>query len=173
MVETVKTEKKEVTPVKKQVARRNTRKKFNINKEFLCKNITSSKLTYRSRKTGYEVTWNSYGDEQWVDGKELVDMNSSQPTFTHTPWIFIEDEDLIKHLGISKIYEQAKLVVDINQIFNMTPTEIDNIVGKMSKDLQEVVFVKTREAIRNDELKDFGVIRRLSKVLNKDLVNIE
>ena len=44
-----------------------------------CRNLTSGRLTYISKKTGMGTVWSEFGDEEYLDVAELLTMKTSQP----------------------------------------------------------------------------------------------
>jgi hypothetical protein len=158
------------TEVEEKIVSRARPKKINLNKDILCKNLTSSKLIFRSKKTGYEVTWTNHGDEQYVDAKELVDMRSSQPKFLEKPWLYIEDDSMVEHLGLTTLYKQISSAIDTDKIFAMKPIEMKKVVAGLPEELRKSVRDEARKAIKNGNLDNLRSIQILQKELKVNLL---
>lgn len=154
-------------PVKRSTTRR--KKQIDLDQEILCKNLTSSELKYISKKNGMEIVWSTYGDEQYVDATELVAMKASQPKFLNEPWIYVDDPDLVQHLGLSALYKKLDDSVDIDNLFKKSATQVKKIVSGLPRSMREVVADKAREGIKNETLNNLQVIRTLEKELNTKL----
>jgi hypothetical protein len=155
-----------------KIVSRSRKKKIDLDREILCKNLTSSKLQYISRRNGMEIVWNKYGDEQWVDAEELVAMKSSQPKFVREPWIYIDDKEMVQHLGLESLYKKLDSTVDIESLFTKKAIEVQHILEGLPKSMQEVVADKAREGIKNETLTNLQVVRTIEKVLNTDLMSL-
>jgi hypothetical protein len=165
--ETVEVEKKKTIP--KTISKRPTsrrKKQIDLDREILCKSVVSGSLKYISKKNGMEVVWANYGDEQYVDATELVAMKASQPKFLTEPWLYIDDEELVEHLGLKQLYEKVNKSIDINELFNKSAKEVKQIIIGLPRNLQETIADKAREAIKKETLNDRRVIRTLEEELN-------
>jgi hypothetical protein len=172
--ETVEVEKKKTIP--KTISKRPTsrrKKQIDLDREILCKSVVSGSLKYISKKNGMEVVWANYGDEQYVDATELVAMKASQPKFITEPWLYIDDEELVEHLGLKQLYEKVNKSINVDELFNKSAKEVKQVVIGLPRSLQETIADKAREYIKEGKLNNLQVVRTLEKELNTELIDEE
>lgn len=163
---------KEIEVVEKVV--KEVPKKVEITRDMMvaCRNLTSGKLIYVSKKTGLETIWSNYGDEEYLDVGELLTMKSSQPAFLKNPWLLVDDEDVANYLGLKEVYANIIPVDEIDDFFNLSANEARNILPKLPKGTKELVSEKARQGIQDGTLNNLQLIRLLEQELQLDLLSL-
>lgn len=157
----------------KQVEVKKAKVEIDRNQLVECKNVTNGSLTYISRNNGYLAEWANFGDIEYIPVSELMTMKASQPRFLNEPWLIIDDEDVVQHLGLKSIYDRIIAADEIEALFHKTPQEIEDILSRAPKGTRELVADKAREMVTNDSLYDIRIMRVLDKALNIDLTMIQ
>jgi hypothetical protein len=80
-------------------------------------NITNGILIYKSKKTGMHLQFEKYGDIEYIEFGELLTMKTSSRKFLEEPWILILDEEVVKYLGLEKLYKKLVHPENIDAIF--------------------------------------------------------
>lgn len=167
-------EKETNTPEEKVVVKKEIPKKKEINRDMTvaCRNLTSGKLIYVSKKTGLETIWSNYGDEEYMDVGELLTMKSSQPKFLKNPWLLVDDEDVAEYLGLKEIYKNIIPVDEIEDFFKLTASEAKLILPKLPKGMRDLIAETARKGIQNGELNNIQLVRLLEQELQLDLISL-
>jgi hypothetical protein len=145
------------------------KKQIDLNLEVPVRNVHDGEVIYVSRKTGLQTLWNSYGDEVFMDVGELLTMKASQSRFLNEPWIIIDDEDVAKYLGLDKLYEKLIGTEELDQFFELTVGEMEEILNKIPKGMKESISIRARRKFEDETLYDNRKIRLLQDKLKIDL----
>jgi hypothetical protein len=137
-----------------------------------CRNITSGRLTYISKKTGMETVWSQFGDEEFIEVAELLTMKTSQPKFLKEPWLFIEDEEIAEHLGLKQLYENIIPIDEVDEFFSLTASEARLIVPKLPKGMKTLIAEKARKGIQDGSFNNLQLVKLLEQELNLDLISL-
>jgi hypothetical protein len=157
---------KEVKAVKETVKKR---KEIDMKELVLCRSVTSGLLTYRSQRTGFEVVWNDYSEEQWIPVEELIAMKASKPMFLTTPWFIIENDDVIDYLGLRNIYNNIIDVDDLENFFRLPMSEISEKLKKVPKGFKETIASRSARMIADGTLFNIQIIKILEEELKINL----
>lgn len=154
----------------KQVKQTTKKKKEIDMKELvLCRSVTSGLLTYRSQRTGFEVVWNDYGEEQWIPTEELVAMKASKPVFLITPWFIVENDDVVDYLGLRSIYTNIIDVDNLENFFKLPMTEIREKLKKVPKGFKETIASRSARMITDGTLFNIQIVKILEEELKVNL----
>ena len=137
-----------------------------------CRNLTSGRLTYISKKTGMETVWSEFGDEEYLDVAELLTMKTSQPAFLKEPWLFIDDEDVVEYLGLKEMYKSIIPIDEVEDFFNLSTAEARKIIPRLPKGMKTLIGEMARKGIQNETLTNINMIRLLQDELNLDLFSL-
>ncbi|MGD7047080.1 hypothetical protein FZC83_02355 [Rossellomorea marisflavi] len=162
-------EKEEVQP---ELKPKPQKKKVELDDVVACRNLTSGRLVYISKKTGFESVWSEYGDVEYLPVSELLTMKSSQPKFLKDPWMFIDDEEVADYLGLTKLYETIIPVDDVEDFFEMSANEARQILPKLPKGTKTLLSERARQGIQNGSLNNLQLIKLLEQELQIDLINL-
>lgn len=142
-----------------------------------CKNVTSGGVTYQSKKTGNEYRWEEPGDIEDVEVQELKTMVSSNKSYTHTPWILIDeedDEDVIEYLGLKRLYDTLILPDEIDDLLLYAESHaLESRLEKLPKGSQAMVRDRAIELRKSNQLDSIGIIQTIKKYLKIDLLEIK
>lgn len=130
-------------------------------------------LYYKSKKTGYEETWDETGAVIEMEYGELISMRNSQKRFFINNWIVIEDTDdytadeIYKALNVDKFYTSNGLYENIDDIFNFSAKKIEEVVPGLSKAVKETIITKayTMMAEEDERLDSKAKVKALEKAL--------
>lgn len=163
-----------VEPAVEKVVKHEPPKKKVIDRDTMvsCRNITSGRLTYISKKTGLETVWSEFGDEEYIDVAELLTMKSSQPKFLKEPWVFIDDEDIIDYLGLKELYKTIIPIDEVEDFFNLSVNEARKILPKLPKGMKTLIAEKARKGIQEGTLSNIQLVRLLEQELQLDLISL-
>jgi len=158
-----------ITIVKENKVRQKSRNEIDKNQEVCCRSVTTGLLQYKSEKTGAFIVWSDFGSEQWVAVDELIYMNSSKPKFLQNPWMIIESEEIVKYLGLQKLYETIIDVDNLEDFFRLPLKEVKEKLLKIPSSFKENVAVKARQMMTEGILYDMRIIKILEETLHVDL----
>lgn len=128
------------------------------------------KLTYKGRHSGAFIEWETFGDRQILDLKELKEAFASQKKFYKENWWLFEDPDVIEVLRAKEFYKNALNSDNFDDIFIKTPDEINDIVSKMSRGQKKSLGYRAIEMINNGTLDSRKVIMALKDALGFELI---
>lgn len=137
-----------------------------------CRNLTSGRLTYISKKTSMETVWTEFGDEEYLDVAELLTMKTSQPSFLKDPWLFIEDEDVVEYLGLKELYKTIIPIDEVEEFFELSTDEARKILPRLPKGMKTLIGEKARKGIQEETLVNTKMIRLLENELHLDLFSL-
>lgn len=137
-----------------------------------CRNLTSGRLTYISKKTGMETVWSEFGDEEYLDVAELLTMKTSQPAFLKEPWLFIDDEEIVEYLGLREMYKTIIPIDEVEEFFGLSTAEAKKIIPRLPKGMKTLIGEMARKGIQDETLTNTKMIRLLQDELNLDLFSL-
>lgn len=137
-----------------------------------CRNITSGKLTYISKKSGLEIVWSNFGDEEYIDVAELLTMKSSQPKFLKEPWLFIDDAEVAEYLGLKELYKSLIPIDEVEDFFNLDIKKAKEILPRLPKGMRSLIGEKARQGIQDESLTNIQLIKLLEQELDIDLISL-
>lgn len=114
-------------------------------------------LYYKSKRTGYEETWDGTGVVIEMEFSELVAMRNSQKKFFENNWIVIEDTDdytadeIYAALNVDKYYTSGGLYDNIDDIFDFSAKKIEEVVPTLSKAVKETIITKAYTMLAEDD----------------------
>jgi hypothetical protein len=163
VTEEVKVGKKPEPPKKKKIER---------DMSVPCRNLTSGRLTYISKKSGLETIWSEFGDEEYLEVAELLTMKSSQPKFLKEPWLFVDDEDVAEYLGLKQLYQSIIPIDEVEDFFRLSANEAKKVIPKLPKGTKTLIGEKARQGIQDGTLNNLQLVRLLEQELQLDLISL-
>ena len=115
------------------------------------------RVVYKSKKTGEVFKWLETGDDQYFTVQDVLDMDNQSHKFLRTPWLLIDDEEVVEAMGLTKMYGYINRLEDIDEL-------CQNLSKVYKNNLARIVNQKVEEK----ELRDVVVIRKLQELLDKD-----
>lgn len=172
-VQEEKSEQKVITKTKKK-----SKVKIPLDLDVACRSAVRGTLSYLSkRQNGYQVVWNDFGDEQFIEFQELVSMRNTDLRFFKDNWIVIEDsdeytaEEIMDALKVSQYYKVKIDIDNFDSIFNESPDTIKQIVSKMSKGLKETVGMRAKQLYYHGKLDSVSKIKALEESLGIEIAS--
>lgn len=147
-------------------------KDIDPNQTIVVVNGFQGKLAYDSPRTHEIYRWDSFGDEQEIELRELRNAKSAKKKFFINNWFMFHDEDawVIDYLGLNQYYKNAINLDEFDKLFKKSPTEIKKSISKLSEGQKKSVAYKARQAIINEEIDSNKVISALEESLGIELV---
>lgn len=153
-----------------------TKKKIPLDTNISCKSAVRGTLTYLSKRiAGYQVVWNDFGDEEFLEFQELMSMRSTDLRFFKDNWIIIEDSDeytaqeIMDALRVSQYYKTNVDIDNFDSLFTESPDKIKTEVSKMSSGLKSTVAMRAKQLYNDGKLYDLRCIRALEESLGVEL----
>lgn len=133
-------------------------------------NITNSRLTYISKsQNGYRIDWDQFGEENWIEYKELLNMRGSQRKFFEEPWIMC-DFDVLEDLKVDKYYKNIIDLDNLDTVFNKSAKELEKTLKIVPNGIKKLIVDRAIELIKNKALDRISVIETIEKTLNIELM---
>jgi hypothetical protein len=153
-----------------------TNKKIPLDTNISCKSAVRGTLTYLSKRmAGYQVMWNDFGDEEFLEFQELMSMRNTDLRFFKDNWIVIEDSDeytaqeIMDALRVSQYYKANVDIDNFDSLFTESPDKIKIEVSKMSSGLKSTVAMRAKQLYNDGKLYDLRCIRALEESLGVEL----
>lgn len=130
------------------------------------------RLVYESPRTHETYHWDSFGDEQEIELRELRNAKSSAKKFFINNWFMFRSEDawIIDYLGLKQYYKNAIKLEEFDELFKKSASEIADIVSKLSNGQKKSVAYRARQLASDGEIDSNKVIQTLEKSLGIDLI---
>ena len=144
-------EKSETKVENKQIDNKpvNTKRKIPLDTNISCKSAVRGTLTYLSKRmAGYQVVWNDFGDEEFLDLQELISMRSTDLRFFKDNWIIIDDsegytaQEIMNYIKVYQYYDKNVDIDNFDSLFNETPEKIKETVSKMSSGVKDTIAIR-------------------------------
>lgn len=135
-----------------------------------CRSGVAGNLIYKSLlNPGYTVEWNSLGEVQEMEYRELVSMRGNQRKFFEENWILIDDPAVIKKLGVERYYKNSLTTDDFEEVFAMPAEKIKEIVPTLPGGTKDAIASEAKKKIESGELDSRSAIKALEDSLSVEL----
>lgn len=136
------------------------------------KNGFQGRLIYVSSRTGERFVFDEFGDVQEIELRELRNAKNSQKSFFTNNWFMFDEDDawVVSYLGVSQYYANVIDIDSFDDIFEMPPEEVENIVSKVSDGQKKSIEYRARQLLLEDGIDSNKVIAALEKSLGVELV---
>ena len=108
-------------------------------REIPVRSCINGRVIYKSKKTGVTYKWLEKGTYEILTIDELLNMESQSQKFLHSPWLMVDDEEVIEAFNLQELYDLVAKVEDIDSFINMSLGEQKQIYNKLPKSLQNEV----------------------------------
>ena len=127
-------------------------------------------VCFKSPKTGVTYNFLEKGDEEWLTVDEVLQMETANRKFLHTPWLVVEDDEVNEVLGLKEISETVSELTDnLDEILEEYDIkDIEDLVSRVPEDYKKTFAGVVLEKINNKELRDGVVISEIGRMLNID-----
>ena len=127
-------------------------------------------VCFKSPKTGVTYNFLEKGDEEWLTVDEILQMETANRKFLHTPWLVVEDDEVNEVLGLKEMSETVSELTDnLDEVLEEYDIkDIEDLVSRVPEDYKKTLAGVVLEKINNKELRDGVVISELGRMLNVD-----
>lgn len=150
----------------------NTTKKVRLDETIMVRSCFMGKLNWSSKKTGYNIKWSEFGDENPMTVSELLDMRNGDRRFFEEHWVSLvgdRADEIMDYLQISKYYKNINTVEDVDTIFSYSPDEIIAVVSNFDKHSKELVALRASQLIKDGDLDSIKVISAIKEATGYSL----
>ena len=126
------------------------------------------RVIYKSKKTGEIFKWLETGDDQYFTVQDVLDMDNQSHKFLRTPWLLIDDEEVVEAMGLTKMYSYICRLEYIDGFLASPLDEIEEVCQNLSKGYKNNLARIVNQKVEDKELRDVVVIRKLQELLDKD-----
>lgn len=178
--ETVEEVANEEKPVKKTAAKstakktttttrkRTTKPKLDLSQEVLVINMSQASFIYEARKGNGFLELDEYLDSDYMTIEDLQIMKNSNRGIFEKGWLFVDDEEAVKFLGIKKYMDKVLLPEQLNDLFELDTNVLKEELAKFSSSIKENIYQTMKLKYEAGELTNVHVIRAIEESLNVD-----
>lgn len=147
-------------------------KDIDPNQIIIVLNGFQGKLVYESPRTHEVYRWDSFGDEQEIELRELRNAKSAAKKFFINNWFMFRDEDawVIDYLGLNQYYKNAIKLDEFDELFTKSVSEIEKVISKLSDGQKKSVAYRARQLVLEKEIDSNKVVAALEKSLGIQLI---
>lgn len=138
-------------------------------REIPVRSFINGRVIYKSKKTGVTYKWLEKGSYEILTIEELLNMESQSQKFLHSPWLMVDDEEVIEAFNLAELYELVAKVEDIDSFINMSLDEQKVIYNKLPKTLQNQVYNHIYNKVESGEIDSKSKIRELEELVQMEL----
>ena len=110
------------------------------NRQVIVRSCVDGRVIYKSKRSGMTWKWLEKGAYEVLTVEELLNMESQSHKFLHSPWLMVDDEDIIEAFNLAELYDLVAKVEDIDSFINMSLDEQKQIYNKLPKASQNQVY---------------------------------
>ncbi len=93
------------------------------NRQVIVRSCIEGRVIYKSKRSGMTYKWLEKGAYEVLTVEELLNMESQSHKFLHSPWLMVDDEDIIEAFNLAELYDLVAKVEDIDSFINMSLDE--------------------------------------------------
>lgn len=129
-------------------------------------------LVYVSPRTHEKFRWESFGDEQEMELRELRNAKSSAKKFFINNWFMFDEENewVIDYLGLRQYYKHAIKLEDFDDLFTKPASAIKKAVAKLSEGQKNSVAYRARQLVIDKQIDSLSTIEALEETLGIELI---
>lgn len=160
---------KEVVPEKAHVAMK-VKPELRPEDYVTVRNGFNGKLVYRSRNSNETFIWDGFGAEQEMELRELKHARNTARSYFSNNWFMFDDPAIVEWLGVGMYYKNALDVDEIDDLFTMSPSEIERTIRSLPSGQKETVANRAKDLIRmGEKIDSVRVIHALERALGIEL----
>ena len=139
------------------------------NRQVIVRSCVDGRVIYKSKRSG--MTWKGLekGAYEVLTVEELLNMESQSHKFLHSPWLMVDDEDIIEAFNLAELYDLVAKVEDIDSFINMSLDEQKQIYNKLPKASQNQVYNHICFKVDSGEIDSRAKIRELEDLVGREL----
>lgn len=139
------------------------------NRQVIVRSCIEGRVIYKSKRSGMTYKWLEKGAYEVLTIDELLNMESQSQKFLHSPWLMVDDEDIIEAFNLAELYDLVAKVEDIDSFINMSLGEQKQIYNKLPKSLQNQVYNHIYNKVESGEIDSRAKIRELEELVQMEL----
>ncbi|MDO4926503.1 MAG: hypothetical protein Q3980_12720 [Turicibacter sp.] len=139
------------------------------NRQIIVRSCIEGRVIYKSKRSGMTYKWLDKGAYEVLTVEELLNMESQSHKFLHSPWLMVDDEDIIEAFNLAELYDLVAKVEDIDSFINMTLDEQKQIYNKLPKASQNQVYNHICFKVDSGEIDSRAKIRQLEELVGMEL----
>lgn len=127
---------------------------------------TTGGVYYQSATTGQTWEFSAFGQTDEITVAELTKIRNSHARFFNENWFIILDDEVVKYLGLTKLYENMMKPEDIEAFFDLSVEEIEKTIDKLPTGLKVVLSDMAKQKYQDGTLNNITKIRLIQDKLN-------
>ncbi len=131
------------------------------------RNLTNGIVVFSSQKTGTTYKWMGKDEVEIMTIGEVMTMHSQSEKFLKTPWLIVDNEDVMVGLGLSEIKKQVEEFEDLDEVLTLPPHQIKQKLSTLSPTYLAQISDTVGAKIMSGELRDVYVIRELEEFFGR------
>ena len=139
------------------------------NRQVIVRSCVDGRVIYKSKRSGMTYKWLEKGAYEVLTVEELLNMESQSHKFLHSPWLMVDDEDIIEAFNLAELYDLVAKVEDIDSFINMTLDEQKQIYNKLPKASQNQVYNHICFKVDSGEIDSRAKVRELEDLVGREL----
>lgn len=126
-------------------------------------------LIYVSKnQLGYQIEWDEYGSENWLEYRELINMKNSQSAFFKKNWI-ICDMEVMQDLKVDQYYKNMIDLENIEEVFSNGVDGLKQILSVSTDGIKQLIFDKALEMYKEKRLDSVSIKDMLKNDFNFEI----
>ena len=139
------------------------------NRQVIVRSCVDGRVIYKSKRSGMTWKWLEKGAYEVLTVEEMLNMESQSHKFLHSPWLMVDDEDIIEAFNLAELYDLVAKVEDIDSFINMTLDEQKQIYNKLPKASQNQVYNHICFKVDSGEIDSRAKVRELEDLVGREL----
>ena len=139
------------------------------NRQVIVRSCVDGRVIYKSKRSGMTWKWLEKGAYEVLTVEELLNMESQSHKFLHSPWLMVDDEDIIEAFNLAELYDLVAKVEDIDSFINMSLDEQKQIYNKLPKASQNQVYNHICFKVDSGEIDSRAKVRELEDLVGREL----
>ena len=139
------------------------------NRQVIVRSCIEGRVIYKSKRSGMTYKWLEKGAYEVLTVEELLNMESQSHKFLHSPWLMVDDEDIIEAFNLAELYDLVAKVEDIDSFINMSLGEQKQIYNKLPKASQNQVYNHICFKVDSGEIDSRAKVRELEDLVGREL----
>lgn len=159
--------KQEVAPTKQKATKATLFQ--DRNRQVVVRSCIEGRVIYKSKRSGVTYKWLEKGAYEVLTVEELLNMESQSHKFLHSPWLMVDDEDIIEAFNLGELYDLLAKVEDIDSFIRMPLSEQKVIYNQLPKASKNQVYNHIYNKIESGEIDSRAKIRELEELVGMEL----
>lgn len=139
-------------------------------REIPVRSYVDGRVIYKSKKTGVTYKWLEKGAYEILTIDEILNMESQSHKFLHSPWLVVDDEEVIEAFNLTDLYQSLEKVEDIDSFISLPCKEQQEIYDNLPKSVQKQVYNHIYNKVENGEIDSRAKIKQLEELVKIELV---